>query len=154
MSKAGSKRAGSTPGGYSGVPGGRTSSSTPYGRTASPGGTAASFMNERGIINFGRVAEAFHMSRTQLADTAGIAPSTVAKTGRQSGAKAQARIAEVLEVINRVKDWAGGEAQAMAWFRSQPIPALGGRTAEALVKQGEARVVRDYLDHLALGGYA
>jgi hypothetical protein len=42
----------------------------------------------------------------------------------------------------------------MAWYRAEPIPAFGGRTAEALVKAGEAAAVRDYLDHIAAGGYA
>lgn len=107
-----------------------------------------------GAINVGRVAAIFRMSRAQLAETAGLGASTLAKTSRQQGARAQARLAEMLEIINRIEGWAGGEAQAMAWYRSQPIPALDGRTAEALVKSGRAGAVRDYLDHLALGGYA
>jgi hypothetical protein len=35
-----------------------------------------------------------------------------------------------------------------------PSPAFGGRTAEALVKTGDATALRDYVDHLATGGYA
>jgi hypothetical protein len=42
----------------------------------------------------------------------------------------------------------------MAWYRAEPLPAFGGRTAEALVKSGAAGAVRDYVDHLATGGYA
>jgi hypothetical protein len=60
----------------------------------------------------------------------------------------------MLEIINLVQAWAGGPAQAMAWYRAEPIPAFGGRTAEALVKSGAAGAVRDYIDHLATGGYA
>jgi len=60
----------------------------------------------------------------------------------------------MLEIINLVQDWAGGPVQAMAWYRAEPIPAFGGRTAETLVKSGKATAVRDYLDHLATGGYA
>ena len=60
----------------------------------------------------------------------------------------------MLEIVARVTDWAGGERQAMAWYRSEPIPAFGGRTAESLVKDGKAAPLRDYLDHLAVGGYA
>ena len=41
----------------------------------------------------------------------------------------------MLEIISRVTDWAGGKEQAMAWYRAQPLPAFGGRTAEALVKE-------------------
>ena len=61
---------------------------------------------------------------------------------------------EMLEILVPVRGWAGSEAQAMAWYRAEPIPALDGRTAEALVKSGQANAVREYLDHLALGGFA
>ena len=43
--------------------------------------------------------------------------------------------------------------QAVAWYRAEPIPAFGERTAEALVKDGKAAAVRDYLDRVALGGF-
>ena len=42
----------------------------------------------------------------------------------------------------------------MAWYRAEPIAEFGGRTAESLVKDGKATAVRDYLDHVALGGFA
>ena len=73
---------------------------------------------------------------------------------RSRTAKTQGRLREMLEIISRVTDWAGGKEQAMAWYRAQPLPAFGGRTAEALVKEGKAAAVRDYLDHMALGGFA
>jgi hypothetical protein len=60
----------------------------------------------------------------------------------------------MLEILGRVADWAGGAYQALAWYRAEPLPAFGGRTAEALVKEGKANAVRDYLDHVALGGFA
>ena len=60
----------------------------------------------------------------------------------------------MLEILSRVSTWAGGKRQAMAWYRAQPIAAFGGRTAESLVKSGQASTLRDYLDHIALGGYA
>lgn len=59
-----------------------------------------------------------------------------------------------LDILKRVEAWAGGEAAALVWYRSQPIPALDGHTAEALVGAGGAALVRDYLSHLALGGFA
>ncbi|WP_414694233.1 antitoxin Xre/MbcA/ParS toxin-binding domain-containing protein [Phenylobacterium sp.] len=60
----------------------------------------------------------------------------------------------MLEIISRIDAWAGGRRQALAWYRAQPIPAFGDRTAESLVKAGEARAVRDYLDCLSKGGFA
>jgi hypothetical protein len=111
-------------------------------------------MDERGAVKVDEVAEAFAMSRAQLADTAGLAREVLQKASRREGAKAQARVREMLEIIQLVQAWAGGPAQAMAWYRAEQIPAFGGRTAEALVKSGQATAVRDYVDHLATGGYA
>lgn len=114
----------------------------------------ASFMDPCGTVNLDDVAEAFRMSKAQLADTAGLAREVFQKASRRDGPKAQSRVREMLEIINLVQGWAGGAAQAMAWYRAEPIPAFGGRTAEALVKSGNATAVRDYVDHLATGGYA
>jgi hypothetical protein len=113
-----------------------------------------SLMDERGSVKVDDVAEAFNMSKAQLADTAGLAREVFQKASRRDGPKAQSRVREMLEIINLVQGWAGGAAQAMAWYRAEPIPAFGGRTAEALVKSGDATAVRDYVDHLATGGYA
>lgn len=59
-----------------------------------------------------------------------------------------------MEIINRVLPQAGSLPAAFAWYRSQPLPSLGDRTAEELVKQGRAELVRDYLRRIAEGGYA
>jgi hypothetical protein len=61
---------------------------------------------------------------------------------------------ELAEIVARVSDWAGGSNQALAWCRSQPIPAFGDRTPESIVKSGQAEALRDYLDTIALGGFA
>jgi hypothetical protein len=114
----------------------------------------ASLMDHQGAVNLDDTADMFNMSKAQLAETAGLAREVFQKTSRRSGPKAQTRVREMLEIINLVQAWAGGPAQAMAWYRAEPIPAFGGRTAEALVKSGAAGAVRDYVDHLATGGYA
>jgi len=114
----------------------------------------ASLMDERGAVKVDDVADAFSMSKAQLAETAGLAREVFQKASRRDGPKAQTRVREMLEIIGLVQSWAGGPAQAMAWYRAEQIPAFGGRTAEALVKSGNAGAVRDYVDHLATGGYA
>lgn len=123
-------------------------------RPTQPTPYITTFMTKAGLVDVNRVATAFRMSKTQLAQTIGIGQASVSKSARQTTPKAQTRVTEMLEIISRVRDWAGGEAQAMAWYRSQPIPALEGRTPEALVKSGQAHAVREYLDNIALGGYA
>ncbi|WP_455918503.1 antitoxin Xre/MbcA/ParS toxin-binding domain-containing protein [Ensifer canadensis] len=113
-----------------------------------------SYMDRSGKIAVERVAIGFGMSKSQLAETTGLARETLYRSERSLGAKTQSRLREMLEIISRVSDWAGGKEQAMAWYRAQPLPAFGGRTPESLVKDGKAAAVRDYLDHMALGGFA
>ena len=112
------------------------------------------FIDDSGMIPVANVADSFGMSKTQLAETAGLARESFYKAARNRAPKTQSRMREMLEIISRVTQWAGGKEQAMAWYRSQPIPAFGDRTAEALVKEGKAGAVRDYLDHVAVGGFA
>ncbi|MBO0736645.1 MAG: DUF2384 domain-containing protein [Alphaproteobacteria bacterium] len=114
----------------------------------------SAFIDEGGQVAVQRVAESFGMSKGQLAETVGLGRETFHKAARANAAKAQSRLREMLEIVGRVSAWAGGKDQAMAWYRAQPIAAFGDRTAEALVKSGQAAAVRDYLDHLAVGGFA
>lgn len=120
----------------------------------SGGALVADFSDVSGLIVVERIVEGFGMSKTQLAETAGIAAESILKSARNRSRKTQSRLREMLEIVGRVEDWAGGRQQAMSWYRAHPIPAFGGRTAEALVKEGRAVAVRDYLDHVALGGFA
>ncbi|KRA65707.1 XRE family transcriptional regulator [Caulobacter sp. Root656] len=107
-----------------------------------------------GRLDLDRITAGFNLTKGQLAETAGLASDTLQKSARRDAPKTQARMTEVLEILSRLETWAGGRGQALAWYRAQPIAALDGRTAEALVKSGKAALVRDYLDHLALGGFA
>lgn len=105
-------------------------------------------------VDVERTAEVLNMTKGQLAETVGLAADTLQKAARRNAPKTQARVTELIEIIARLEAWAGGRPQALAWYRGQPIAALDGRTAEALVKSGKAGLVRDYLDHIALGGFA
>jgi DNA-binding XRE family transcriptional regulator len=115
---------------------------------------AATLMNQQGLITVDKVAATFGMSKGQLAETIGLSREALYKLARLEAPKTQSRLKEMLEIVSRISDWAGGKEQAMAWYRAQPIAAFGGRTAEALVKDGQASALRDYLDHIALGGFA
>ena len=116
--------------------------------------TVVGFMAPDGRLDLDQVIAGFNLTKGQLAETAGLASDTLQKSARRDAPKTQARVTEVLEILSRLESWAGGRGQALAWYRAQPIAALDGRTAEALVKSGKAAVVRDYLDHLTLGGFS
>lgn len=114
----------------------------------------SAFLDPKGFVVVDRVVKLFGISKQQFAETIGVKPETVYRASRVAAPKTQARATEMLEIVARISDWAGGERQAMAWYRAEPIPAFGGRTAESLVKAGKAAAVRDYLDHIATGGFA
>lgn len=114
----------------------------------------AALLNPSGAVAIDKVADIFGMSKMQLAETVGLGPQALYKTDRARASKTQFRVKEMLEIVSLVSDWAGGTQQAMAWYRAQRIAAFGGRTAESLVKDGKASVVRDYLDQIVLGGFA
>ncbi len=106
------------------------------------------------VIAFDEAAERLGLTKGQFADTLGISRDALYRPARLEGAKNQNRIREALDIVDRISGWAGGERQALSWYRSYAIPAFGGRTAEALVKDGKATLVRDYLDAVAVGGFA
>ena len=105
-----------------------------------------------GVVD--RLIDGTGFTKKNLAGTLGISMDAMYRPDRVNSPTTQVRMREMLEILGRITDWAGGEVQAMAWYRGQPIPAFGGRTAESLVKSNQAGPLRDYLDHMAMGGFA
>ena len=66
----------------------------------------------------------------------------------------QARLRDTVEIIHRAARWTGSVGHAFAWFRAQPLPSFGDKTAENLVKEGRAQAVKDYLSRIAEGSFA
>jgi len=116
--------------------------------------TGPAYFDKKGHVSPALVAETLHLSKGQLAQTIGLSPEALYKVERTKSLRTQERLRDMLDIVNRVVPWAGGMIQAFAWYRAQPLPAFGDRTAEALVKDGKAVALREYLDHLAMGGFA
>ena len=109
---------------------------------------------ESGLIAADRLSDILHITRAELAVAAGLSRDAVSKRARVGAPATQARLRDLLEILNRVRLWAGSPQQAFAWYRSQPLPSFGDQTAEALVKEGRAEAVKRYLDRIAVGGFA
>lgn len=107
-----------------------------------------------GLIAAGRLSDELRITKIELANAAGLSRDAVSKTGRMTARTTQTRLREMIEIINRVRPWAGSIQQAFAWYRAQPLPSFGDQTAEDLVKQGRGEAVRNYLSRIAVGGYA
>ena len=107
-----------------------------------------------GLVAADRLSEILHITRAELAVALGVSRDAVAKTTRARAPATQARLRDMVEILNRARPWAGSAQQAFAWYRSQSLPSFGDQTAEALVKEGRAEAVKRYLDRIAVGGYA
>ena len=101
-----------------------------------------------------RLSAALQITRGELASSLGLSRDAVSKTVRLARPAVQTRLREMVEILNRVRPWAGTPQQAFAWYRSQPLPGFGDQTAEALVREGRADAVRRHLDRIAVGGFA
>ncbi|MGN8200503.1 XRE family transcriptional regulator [Salinisphaera sp. RV14] len=106
------------------------------------------------MIESSVIARQLYVNKTQLADVLGLGVESLHRRKRESAARVQSRMRDLIEIINRARPWAGSVNQAFAWYRSQPLPSFGGQTAEALVKQGNAAAVKAYLSRISEGGYA
>ena len=81
-------------------------------------------------------------------------PADARQSAKPTSASQADAKAEEREILHRIERWAGSPQKARFWYRAEPIPAFGGRTAEALVNEGKAADIRDFLDHIAVGGFA
>jgi transcriptional regulator with XRE-family HTH domain len=111
-------------------------------------------ISEDGFVIANALAKVLHITQGDLADVTGLSRDSVSKIARSKSRTTQARLRDTVEIINRVSEWSGGVGRAFAWFRSQPLPSFGDKTAEDLVKEGRAEAVKAYLARIADGGYA
>ncbi|HSR71264.1 MAG TPA: antitoxin Xre/MbcA/ParS toxin-binding domain-containing protein [Kiloniellales bacterium] len=111
-------------------------------------------MDARGAVAPDRLVALLRTSKAELALAFGLSRDAVSKRARLDSRATQTRLRDVVEIINRVLPWTGSLPQAYAWYRSQPLPGFGDRTAEDLVKEGRAQAVKAYLSRVAVGGYA
>ena len=109
---------------------------------------------DSGLIAADQLSKALHNTRAELAIVLGLSRDAVSKAARARSPATQGRLRDMVEIINRVRGWAGSPQQAFAWYRLQPLPSFGDQTAEALVKESRAEAVKRHLDRIAVGGYA
>jgi hypothetical protein len=111
-------------------------------------------INDEGFVAANALAKTLHITQLDLAEVTGLSRDSVSKSSRVNSKATQARLRDTVEIINRVTDWSGSPGRAFAWFRSQPLPSFGDKTAEDLIKEGRADAVKAYLSRIADGGYA
>lgn len=111
-------------------------------------------ITDGGYIAPRALADVLRVTQTELSNITGLRREAVSKSVRARSLSTQQRLRETVEILHRVSDWCSGPVQALAWFRSQPLPSFGDLTAEDLLKAGRADDLKAYLRRVADGGYA
>jgi len=91
-----------------------------------------------------RIADAFGMEPWQLAEYAQVPPAT--PETHPADDALQAYLNEVLDVLEAVHARGVPLHQAIAWFMTEPLSTVDGRTAHELVAGGRLNVVLHLLE--------
>ena len=100
------------------------------------------------------ITEALRTTKSEIAGTLGLGKDAFTRASRVRARKTQARLRQMLEILNRVEAVTGSPLAAYAWFRAEPLPGFGGATPDQLVREGRADHVHAYLERVMAGGYA
>ena len=99
-----------------------------------------------------RVSEKLGLPLTDLAAMIGVARTTLtAKSGQR---KVDSALSPLVRIIAMAAEMAGDEGRAAIWFKHQPLPGWGGKTALDLVREGKSDRVLDYLESVRAGVYS
>lgn len=98
------------------------------------------------------VSEKLGVTLSELAGLIGVARTTLtAKTGAR---RVDTALSPLVRILTMAAEMAGDEDRAAVWFKHQPLPGWGGKTAFDLVRERKAGKVLDYLESVRAGVYA
>lgn len=109
---------------------------------------------ENGLFAPRKIAAELRTTSGEIARTVGLGRDAVQRKDRIPSPRTQRRLREMVEILNKVEPRFGSALIAYAWFRSEPLPGLGGRTAMQLVRAGHADRVLDFIDAVDAGVHA
>ncbi len=99
-----------------------------------------------------RVSETLGLSLADLAAMIGVARTTL--TAKSGARRVDQALSPLVRIIAMAAEMAGDEDRAAIWFKHQPLPGWGGKTALDLVRAGHGAKVLDYLESVRAGVYA
>lgn len=99
------------------------------------------------MLSPARYIRLLEMDVETLARNAHVSVSAITKT--PGAASVQSHLRDNLRVIKAAHDISGGDLEkSLRWFRAEPLPAFGQRTAEQAVSVGQADDVIRLIDSL------
>lgn len=107
-----------------------------------------------GYIAPDKLALRLNISTDVLAHALGLSSASVCSKAGARKRDIQRRLQDLESIMDLAIPWTGSQSAALAWFRSQPLPSYGGKTAQELVSDGRGESVKTYLHRVRVGGYA
>lgn len=101
------------------------------------------------VLSPRRFGEVLGIDQQTLAAQARVHRNTLRRT--PASENVQRFLREALQVIRAATDVSGDLQQALFWYRNEPLPPFGYRTAEQLVADGRSADVLRYVSSLEAG---
>jgi hypothetical protein len=99
-----------------------------------------------------RVSEKLGLPLSDLAALIGVARTTL--TAKSGARRVDGALSPLVRIIAMAAEMAGDEGRAAIWFKHQPLPGWGGKTALDLVRDGKGDKVLEYLESVRAGVYS
>ena len=99
-----------------------------------------------------RMASSLHLGIAELATLVGATRATLSRLPVTPAA--ERALSPLAGVLAMAAEMAGSIDRAALWFKHQPLPGWGGKTARDLVAAGRTQDVLDYLEASRAGVYA
>ena len=96
-----------------------------------------------------RFSDTLNIDVQTLATQAHVHRNTISRA--PASESVQKFLREALRVIRAAHDLSGDVARAIFWYRNEPLPPFGYKTAEQLVSQGRTEDVLRYVGSLEAG---
>lgn len=104
------------------------------------------------VLSPRRIAAALHIGIADLATLVGASRATLSRLPVTPAA--ERALSPLAGILAMAAEMAGSMDRATLWFKHQPLPGWGGRTARDLMADGQAQAVLDYLEATRAGVYA
>jgi hypothetical protein len=101
------------------------------------------------IVSARRFGEALHIDLQTLAEQAHVHRNTLSR--QPASESVQRFLREALRVIRAATDISGDVSRALFWYRNEPLPVFGYKTAEQLVSNGRTDDLLRYVSSLEAG---
>lgn len=105
----------------------------------------------RNLLSARKLGAALDMNFKEIGELVGFEFNETTASGARD---AQSHLAPLASILDSAREMTRDPARIAAWFKQQPLPGWGGKTAYDLVREQKAQSVLAYLEAVRAGGYA